>query len=181
MSKRRVQTVILCEDRRHEVFVRRFLKQTGRADARTTTVRRSPKGRGCGAQFVLQHFPEEVQAYRSKSHHLSLCLIVVIDADNLSVQDRVRRLEESLDAAGQSGRAPDERIVIVVPKRNIETWIRYLGGADFDESTSYPKLARESNCMPGVRKLVELYPNSIRNDAPASLQCACVEAQRCSR
>lgn len=181
MSRRGVQTVILCEDLQHGVFVRRFLKQTGRAVVGRITVRHTPKGRGCGAQFVLDHFPEEVRAFRRQSHHLSLCLIVILDADKLSVQERVRQLEGSLAAAGQSGRTSEERIVILIPKRHIETWIRYLNGHDFDESTPYPKLALESECMPAVRKLAQVYPHGIEKDAPDSLQRACVEAGRCTK
>lgn len=179
MGRRRVKSVILCEDLQHEVFVYRFLKLTGRADVRTVTVRRSPKGRGSGAQFVLDHFPEEVRAYRRKSPHLSLCLIVVIDADNLSVDERVGQLENALEATGQAKRTAEERIVILVPNRNIETWIRYLNGDDCDETTSYPKLSRESDCIPAVRRLVELYPHGIGNKAPASMQQARLESGRC--
>jgi hypothetical protein len=180
MSKRRVRTVILCEDLQHEVFVYRFLKQTGRGDARTVAARRSPKGRGSGVQFVLDHFPEEVRAYRSKANHLNLCLIVVIDADNLSVEDRIRQLEEALEENGQERRTAEERIVILVPKRNIETWIRYLNGHDFDETTSYSKLPQESECMPAVKRLVDLYPDGIQDSAPDSLLRSCVEARRCT-
>jgi len=180
MSRRRVQTVILCEDLQHEVFVYRFLKQTGRADVRRVTVRRSPKGRGSGAQFVLDHFAGEVEAYRRKSQHLSLCLIVVIDADILSVEDRIRQLEESLVITGLPRRTAEERIIILVPRRNIETWIRYLDGHGFDETTSYPKLSQESECIPAVKGLAEVYPHGIRDDAPDSLQRACIEAGRCS-
>jgi hypothetical protein len=179
MSKRRVQTVVLCEDLQHEVFVSRFLKQTRRANNYTITVQRSPKGQGSGAQFVIDHFPDEVRAYRSKSSYLGLCLIVVIDADVFTVEDRIHQLEESLAATGQVQRTAAERIVILVPKRNIETWIRYLDGNDCDETTAYPKLPEESHCMSAVRKLVDVYPDGISDQAPNSLLAACVEAQRC--
>jgi hypothetical protein len=179
MSKRRVQTVILCEDIQHQVFVYRFLKLRG-ADIRAITVLCSPKGRGSGTQFVLNRFPVEVKAYRSKSTYLSLCLIVVIDADDLSVEERIRQLDDCLVDAGQPRRTAQERIVILVPKRNIETWIRYLDGNGADETTAYPKLSEESKCKSAVRRLVDLYPRDIQDDAPDSLLRACTEAKRCN-
>ena len=179
MNRRRVQIVILCEDLQHEVFVFRFLKKIKKANRRNVTVRRSPKGRGSGAQYVIEHFPEEVRAFRSKPH-LNLCLVVVVDADTLSVEDRIRKLEESLRTAGQSGRTEEERIVMVIPRRNIETWIAYLDGNEVDETSPYPKLSQQSQCEEALKRLVELYRNDLPEDLPASLRHASNETQRCS-
>lgn len=130
---------------------------------------------------MVDHFPEEVRAYRSKAPYLSLCLIVIIDTDNLSIEDRLRQLEQALEATGLAKRKAEERIVILVPNRNIETWIRYLDGNEVDETTSYPKLSREGECMAAVKRLVELYPRGGTEEAPPSMQRALVESERCSR
>ncbi|MFH0824366.1 MAG: hypothetical protein V2B18_16560 [Pseudomonadota bacterium] len=181
MGKRRVRTVILCEDLQQEVFVYRFLKRTGRANTRTVTVWRSAGGRGSGAQFVLEHFAKEIKAFRAKSSHINLCLVVVIDADNFSVEERIRQLESSLGDSGQQERTTGERIVILVPKRNIETWIRYLDGMDYDETQPYSKLTRQKECMSAVKRLADFCTAGLQTDVPDSLRRACVEARRCDR
>lgn len=47
---RNVNTVILCEDRQHEAFARRFLMQTGKS-LRVQRVVVSPKGRGLSSSY----------------------------------------------------------------------------------------------------------------------------------
>lgn len=179
MNSRRVQTVMLCEDIQQEVFLYRLLKHMGRGDQRTITVKRSAKGKGSAEQYVREQFPKEVQAFRSKSSYLNLCLIVMVDADIVSIGERIGQLEESLEEAGQDRRTAEERILILVPKRNIETWIRYLDGEIWDETTEYAKLCNERDCMPAVEKLIALYPKGIPNRAPESLRLAYAEAGRC--
>ena len=52
---RNVNVVILCEDRQHEAFARRFLALAGRS-VRVQRVEVSPKGRGSGEHFVRKRF-----------------------------------------------------------------------------------------------------------------------------
>jgi hypothetical protein len=77
---RRVQVVVLCEDRQHEVFARRFLKRASRS-FRVQRVEISPKGRGAGEQFVRERFTKELVEYRRRKHKIELALIAIIDAD----------------------------------------------------------------------------------------------------
>jgi hypothetical protein len=180
MGSRRVNTVILCEDLQQAVFVRRFLIGAGRAEPRAIAIKHCPKGRGCGFQHVLENFPTEVKAFRSKSSYLTLCLIVVIDADNCSVEQRICQLDDCLRSTGQSLRTDEERIVILIPKRNIESWIYYLMGQEVDETTTYNKLTQETDCLPAVRRLVEWFRSDIPIEAPDSLKRAYGERQRCN-
>ena len=60
-----------------------------------------------------------MQYYRAKANHQRIALIVVIDADLDTVARRQQQLDETL---GESSRQPVERIALVVPRRNIETW-----------------------------------------------------------
>ena len=66
---RNVNVVILCEDRQHEAFARRFLAQAGRG-LRVQRVEVSPKGRGSGEQFVRARFAKELAYYRSRQHRV---------------------------------------------------------------------------------------------------------------
>ncbi len=62
---RRVQVVILCEDRQHVAFALRFLRQMGKS-YRVLRVEVSPHGRGSGEQFVKAQYPKELAYYRSR-------------------------------------------------------------------------------------------------------------------
>jgi hypothetical protein len=103
----------------------------------------------------------------------------VIDADTYSVEERINQFDEALENASQPERQPTDKIAIFVPKRNIETWIYFLRDEAVDEQTAYPKLSRESDCKPDVRKLVsQICPTSVPEDAPPSLHSACAELER---
>ena len=79
--------IILCEDRQHEVFMWTFLVSRGVSPHRIR-VRIAPEGRGSGEQYVRRQYPEEVNLYRSKCHHLNIALATMIDADTKSVIER---------------------------------------------------------------------------------------------
>lgn len=133
---RNVNVVILCEDRQHSAFVRRLLKKSG-VGVRDLRVEVSPKGRGSGEQFVRNQYLQELQFYRSRSHHVQQALIVMIDADGREVEDRIRQVESGDGSDGEEARKSDERVAIFVPARNIETWFAYLDGEDVNESDTY--------------------------------------------
>ncbi len=177
MSRRSVSMVILCEDRQQEVFARHYLVRCGvRRDRIRINI--CPKGKQAGEQYVRNHYPAEVKTHRSKNSFLSLGLTVVIDADVLTVQDRLRQLDEALQKSSQSKRQVGERIGIFAPKRNIETWIHYLSGVSVNEETQYAKLQCESDCKPFVDSLLQRCVKGLENGAPDSLQQACLELKR---
>jgi hypothetical protein len=59
MSRRKVQLIILCEDRQHAACVRRFLETSG-WEKRQIEVILNPKGRGSGEQWVRERYACEV-------------------------------------------------------------------------------------------------------------------------
>ena len=63
---RRVQLVLLCEDKQQEAFARRFLKATG-WETHAMRVEKAPVGRGAGEQFVRERFARELKAHRTRS------------------------------------------------------------------------------------------------------------------
>lgn len=173
-----MQIVILCEDLQQEVFARHFLLRRGFHD-RKIQIDRNMTGQGSGEQYVRTHYAEQVKDYRSKSTFLSRCLVVVIDADKHTIEERLRQLDAALEADGQPKRQANEKIAIFVPKRNIETWIHYLKGEAVDEERAYPKLARQGACKRDYDKLVKnVCPIGLPEDAPPSLLAACQELQR---
>lgn len=177
MIQRRIQIVVLCEDRQQEVFARHFLKKRGFTGNMRYSV--CPEGSQSGEQFVRSRYPMEVKAYRSKASYLSIGLVVVIDADTKTVQERLNQLDDALRADEQEIRQPKEAIAVFVPKRNIETWIHYLQGNAVDEEGEYQKFFKnEGTCKPYVENLVTQCYRGLDQDAPSSLQAACGELQR---
>lgn len=139
MTSRTVNMVILCEDRQHEAFARRFLRKAGIA-ARDLRVEISPQGRGSAEQFVRDRYLKELRYYRSRSHRVQQALLVIIDADGREVAARIGQVEEEAVATPDGGRRDDERVAICVPARNIETWFAYLDGQDGNDEDNYPRL-----------------------------------------
>jgi hypothetical protein len=178
MSQRRVQIVILCEDRQQEVFARYFLKKRGFTGLFRTKI--CPAGSQSGEQYVRTQYPVEVKAYRQNKNRVSIALVVLIDADTGTPQERLNQLASILDRDAQDKRESDEAIAIFVPKRNIETWIHYLQGESVNEEDAYAKFDKnEAVCKTYVENLADrCYSQDLPEDAPRSLQVACGELQR---
>jgi hypothetical protein len=115
MSSGRVRLILLCEDAAHESFAlssfptrfQRFIRieKTG------------------GNAKVIARYPRELRELRSKRHQQNLGLLVIIDGDDRTYEARKQELEERLAIADLPERAPQDPVAIVVPSRNIETWI----------------------------------------------------------
>ena len=178
MSQRRVQIVILCEDRQQEVFARYFLKKRGFTGLFRTNI--CPPGTQSGEQYVRSQYPVEVKAYRQNRNRVSIALVVLIDADRGTLQDRLNQLASILDEDAQENRRSHEAIAIFIPKRNIETWIHYLQGETVNEEDAYAKFEKnEAVCKTSVENLADrCYSQSLPEDAPRSLKTACAELQR---
>jgi|ERR1700685_251613 len=128
------QVILVLEDEHQEMLVYRHLKRL----ALRTRIRRSPTGEGSAENWVRKTFVEEVSAYRTRQSRASTALIVVIDADVHTVQDRLAQLDRALRNAGKEVVDPKtERIARLVSKRNIETWILSLNAERVNEETDY--------------------------------------------
>jgi len=180
VSKRRVQIVILVEDKQQRAFVTRFLQRLGyeRHKLRPLAL---PAGQGSGEQYVREHYAEQVRELRRRSGQLQLALVVVLDADKEEVTERQRQLAHQLQSVNMEPRRADEGIVHLIPRRNIETWIAYLRGEQVNEEDNYPRLTgRERDCQPAVDRLMELYRSNqqLPADCPPSLVTALEELHR---
>lgn len=175
MAKNKKQYIVLCEDKLQEVFIRTYLETRG-VPKRKIAVEPVVGGLGSGEQYVRENYKELVRLHRSKAPYLSVTLVVMIDADHATVREHLRRLNDTLDTKRQS----DERIVIFVPKRHIETWIRFAAGETVDEGLDYHERRRnESKCKPHVKRLAnEICHIDLPSNAPPSLKSACDEIAR---
>ena len=145
MAKRVANTFVLVEDVAQQNMVRQYLKRVRGKDFNSRSIRMAalPAGRGSGEKYVRDQYPNRVKALRSSlGKKASAILIVMIDADNHSTDKRHRQLERELVDAELQAPAANEPIVVLVPKRHVETWIQALLGNNVDETTDYKRPKR---------------------------------------
>jgi hypothetical protein len=134
------QVVALVEDKRHEMLVRRYLRKRGMEPHQMTFVPFSA-GKGSAEQWVRTRFAKEVNAYRyrRRSRRAATVLIVMIDADAHTVDQRMAQLAQGLRENGSEPLGVDEPVARLVPKRNVETWILCLNEHRVDEDPDYKR------------------------------------------
>ena len=130
-----VRIVLLCEDAATDTFVRRFLRRR-QFKARDITTLPIPHGSQSGEQWVREKYPSELKAIRSRQDAF---LIVVIDADRYTTQSRRSQLDYECNAEQVPARKVEDPVIVIVPRRNIETWFAYLDGISVDEKKTYPR------------------------------------------
>ncbi len=170
-----VEIVILSEDEQSACFARRFLKRRG-FDLHKLQEEIAPPGEGSGEQWVRERFPRELKAAREKKVR---GLIVFTDADAMGVEGRVRTLERQCREEKIPFRGKEEPVMLMIPARNIETWLAYLRGEAVNEKDKYSKYDAESDCRDQVARLDALcQKGKLPPDPPPSLERACDEWDR---
>ena len=174
MSARRVQLVLLCEDTQTESFLRQTFRKLG-WHPRDIRVQKSPHGRGAGEQWVRVRYPTELRELRRR--HADRALVVMVDADRRTVAQRHQAFDEECDRQQVPRRTAEERIIFLVPKRHVETWLAYLEGDSFDEDTvAKPQGTKPRCCKQHARALAAMCrAGELRSPAPPSLEAACDE------
>lgn len=174
-----VSITLLCEDSQTDAFVRRFLRRRN-FGSRDIYTRPLPAGRQSGEQWVREEYPDELRAIRGRQNAY---LIVVTDADTNTTAARRAQLDAACRREGVRQRDDRDPVLVIVPRRNIETWLTYLGGATVDEDTPYRKLKRESECAIHANNLYRMCHEVQRLDegAPPSLREACEEYPKLHR
>jgi hypothetical protein len=61
----------------------------------------------------------------------------MVDADTEATQRRAKQLSDALATANMERRGDNEAIVVLIPKRHVETWIRALLGEQVNEEDEY--------------------------------------------
>jgi hypothetical protein len=143
--------VILAEDTRHARFVRAYLRSRHpRLRQRDIFDTPMANGKCSGEQWVREHYAEQILAHlirRTKKPNEGRpekWLIVVIDADKWTVQDRLNELQERItgseDERVRKCKVERDNVARLIPKWSIETWIINLNGEIVDEHTKYKRL-----------------------------------------
>lgn len=134
MSSRVSGIILLCEDDPQEQLVRAYTKKCGLNTDRPyfTPCNASRAVHGGNVGWVIQEFPRQLHACRQRQARAKTLLIVVADADDFTVE---QRREHFIGAAVniQTG----DPLVLLIPRRHIETWIHNALGHTVDESSSY--------------------------------------------
>lgn len=186
------EVTILCEDIDQERFIREYLICRGLDDRKIRDFG-NPKGRiiNNNNALIVKHYPELIKTYR-RHNFRNIAVVVMIDADEDSLHDKMRDFNIALDETSgnlnQDPRRPNEKVAIFVPARNIETWFQYIEGysenKECDETTDYKdktisikeriKLAQRSAKILAT----EICPHGVDSITLSSLRYACRELQR---
>ena len=143
-GKRGVRVMILGEDSAQVSLARRVLIELGYSRHEIYD-RPVPDGGGSGEKWVRRDYPNQVALNRSKRSHQQCTLLVSIDADKYSIADRKNQLDQSLTNAELAPRSHDEPIAILVPSRNIESWLKHFAGEVVNEETNYKNKVKQLN------------------------------------
>lgn len=176
---------VLCEDIAQYDFICAYAKLLG-ADNRK--IAKLPAHNNT---TVLKHYPNAVKSYRRYATQ-NIILVVMIDADEKTIQERLREFDEKLDSEkyklNQSTRFNNEKILLFVPIRNIESWFHYIATNIIDVETikdnnekiiSYKNQYVNKDLSIFAKKLKEeVCANGLPQNAPSSLHHACNELKR---
>jgi hypothetical protein len=123
VPERIANKIVLAEDAEQQNLVRRYLEKCGHNTRECRFVSPAAKGPGgSGEKYVRDQYPRQVQACRSSlGRRASTLLIVIVDADTETTERRALQLSRALIAAGVEHRGADEPVVVLIPKRHVET------------------------------------------------------------
>ncbi len=170
--------VILCEDVAQQNFTRRLVQRRGYSN-RDIYMEALPVGKGAGDRHVLRHYPKHVESVRRESAYRRRCLVVAIDADRYTVDQRYQQLDRALSECEdlredrRRPRGSQEPIAVFMPKWHMETWIDYLldGGpvSEEEQSQRHGKVELRQ-CREAADRFFELArKDSVPADCPPSL------------
>lgn len=177
VAKKGMRVRLLVEDRQHERLARGVLEELGYSFRIVSYT----SGQGAGEQRVRESYSDAVTYYRRKANHLNVGLLVCIDADSHTVQERSKHLADALAGTGGKPRDEKERIAHWIPKWNVETWILHLTGNQVDEKKSYKDRLKDEVDFKGAAAEFELqFGKSKQGEAPElpALETAFQETRR---
>lgn len=104
--------------------------------------------KSAGFTWVHRKYPKLVKWHRARTTNVTF--VVGIDSDKKTFGQRVDELDIKLETENMPKRKEDEQIVLVIPKRNIETWVKYFTGppedrGSVDEDTDYKNEFKKPN------------------------------------
>jgi hypothetical protein len=171
--------ILLGEDRRHLRFLTGLLRKLSYTNHQIRELP-LPAAKGSGEQWVRKKYASEVTDFRTRSGGAATVLIVVIDADTGTVQRREQQFRDKLVAEGVRPLDPNELVVHLIPRRNLETWVTFLNGTPVTEEADYKPSVTDEQVRPAADKFYQFTrPNVVLGPhTPPSLQHGVREAGR---
>ena len=183
----RYRVRILCEDKEHNSFVRAFFKSLGVGERKFDTCplvdgKRSAEG------HVRGLLPDALAEIRKTSENIFLVAVSDADKNNPNLADREKQWNEALRFGGFPEICEADRILRVIPKRNIETWFAWLDGEEaIDEAKDYKQGYKGAKAAQYGKRFYKKYKNykekqeTACDNAPPSIRGACFEFDRFCR
>jgi hypothetical protein len=163
------QIILLCEDDGHRRLAVAYMNRC-RINRRVVVEKVASRlQRGGNVDWVLREFPAELRACRQRHQRAKTLLVVVVDADNLTVDERRRQLNDRLEVAGYEELTANDPVALLIPRRHIETWIRSLLGEEVtedDDCKDWKKLTKGE-----LRQAADTAYQWARPNAIAGLTC----------
>ena len=113
-----------------------------------------PCGKGCGEAFVKRELPKEIKILKA-TNYIRKVLVVCTDADRYTVEERLKILVQEIEKAEIRWDRIQEPIVFWIPKRQVETWIRFLRNEPVDEEMSFSHSGKPVSCKEEARAFSE--------------------------
>lgn len=179
----RYRVHILCEDKEHDYFVRAFFKALGVGDRKFHTY---PFVDGaCSAEgHVRGLLPYALDRIRKNREYIFLVAVTDVDKNDHDGSDRIKQWNEELQSRGIPAIDGEDRILCLMPKRNIETWFAWLDQEeDVDETRDYKQRYKNSKAARYGKGFHEKYMEHCSRGmgcegAPQSILDACVGFER---
>ena len=117
---------------------------------------------GAGFTFVHRQYPKLVKRHRARATKTSVLFVIGIDSDKKTFAGRSNELDGKLESNDLPKRDDAEPIVLVIPKRNIETWVEYFTRAvetreSVDEETDYKRRHKKPDIETAANGFVAEY------------------------
>jgi hypothetical protein len=125
-------------------------------------------------------YPSELDFCRKNSSKLIVCT----DADSFSLKQREQQLDNACQGEKISPRTLEDRVALFIPKRNIETWLKFLTGhSEVNETEDYSSYgshrADKKICQAAAEAFYQYCKGQKPRPAPLPyLESACQEARR---
>jgi hypothetical protein len=161
---------VICEDKTHYSFILHFLK---RKNANTRRIRVSGYSAGDGKKHVKTLLEKEKCDYSRAQSKGNMFCIVVRDADT----------DEYSDIYKELGCDKYNNIFLVIPKRNIETWLYFLtnpSAADCRDEKIDRKTRAGYNISDCVKELISII-NKLPENTPESLKLTIKRLKECEQ
>lgn len=158
-----VDVDILAEDNRLASFCLGIVEKLGiQTNRRRIRIAPIPKT-GAGYTWLYKKYPEYIARQRKRAHHHNVLFVVGLDADTKTFDERLADLERELEQAGMDTRSADERVACIIPKRNIETWVKHFDGSDVDEEVDFKNKVKRPDFKSAADAFVREF-NQFRNE-----------------